>query len=98
MHLDAHALLTLLRFRLGDVFRSTLTFRERNYISGLMDTRNRWAHQLRFSADDTYRTLDDMERLLAAVSAPQSAALDEVGLRADEAVLALGPRVQVFRL
>jgi Swt1-like HEPN len=73
MHLDAHALLTLLRFRLGDVFRSTLSFRERNYISGLLDTRNRWAHQLRFSADDTYRTLDDMERLLAAVSAPQSA-------------------------
>jgi hypothetical protein len=50
-----------------------LTFRERNYISGLLDMRNRWAHQLRFSADDTYRTLDGIERLLAAVSAPQTA-------------------------
>ena len=73
MHLDAHALLTLLRLRRGEVFRGILTFRERNYINELLDMRNRWAHQLRFSADDTFRTLDGIERLLAAVSAPQLA-------------------------
>jgi hypothetical protein len=40
MHLDAHALLTLLRLRRGKVFRGVLTCRERNYINELLDMRN----------------------------------------------------------
>jgi len=43
---------------------------ERNYVSELREARNRWAHNERFSYDDTYRVLDTAERLLAAFAAP----------------------------
>ena len=36
--------------------------------------RNRWAHGDAFTADDTYRALDTMERLLAAADAAEQAA------------------------
>src|SRR5262249_30598009 len=55
----------------------TLGRMERNYVSELIDARNRWAHQETFSSDDAYRALDSAERLLLAVNAGESAA--EVG-------------------
>nr|HMS72687.1 Swt1 family HEPN domain-containing protein [Baekduia sp.] len=70
----------LLRVMAGEwraVFERTLGRTERNFVSELIETRNRWAHQESFTSDDAYRALDTVERLLQAVSAGEQAA--EVG-------------------
>ena len=72
---DASALLKLMWDTWNEVFRKTLGFSERSLVSEIRDWRNKWAHQEPFSSDDAYRALDSAERLLAAVSAPES---DEV--------------------
>ena len=58
------------------VFKDHLSRVEQSFASELRDARNRWAHNDAFGGDDTYRTLDTMERLLLAVGAPEPA--DEV--------------------
>ena len=60
-----------------EVFERDLGRMERNYVSELIDARNRWAHQEMFSSDDAYRALDSVERLLQAISAGEQAT--EVG-------------------
>jgi predicted AAA+ superfamily ATPase len=72
---DAAGLLKLMWETWNDVFGRTLGRAERSLVSELRDIRNKWAHQEPFSSDDTDRALDSMNRLLAAVSAPQA---DEV--------------------
>ena len=69
---DASALLKLMWDTWNDVFRHTLGFTERSLVSELRDWRNKWAHQERLSSDDADRALDSVERLLTAVSAPQT--------------------------
>jgi len=56
----------------NDVFGQTLGYAERSLVSELRTIRDRWAHQENFSSDDADRALDSSERLLAAISAPQS--------------------------
>jgi predicted AAA+ superfamily ATPase len=51
------------------VFRDKLSRAEQSFASELRDTGNKWGHGEKFSADDTYRALDTMERLLAAADA-----------------------------
>ena len=51
------------------VFKDRLSRAEQSFASELRETRNRWAHNDAFSADDTYRALDTIERLLTAVGA-----------------------------
>jgi hypothetical protein len=51
------------------IFRDHLSRVEQSFASELRDTGNKWAHGDEFSADDTYRALDTMERLLSAVHA-----------------------------
>jgi HEPN superfamily Swt1-like protein len=41
---------------------------EQGFATELKDAGNRWAHGDPFSADDTYRALDTMERLLTPIS------------------------------
>jgi predicted AAA+ superfamily ATPase len=72
---DAAALLKLMWQAWNDVFGRTLGRAERSLVQELRDCRNKWAHQDRFSSDDTDRALDSMARLLTAVSAPEA---DEV--------------------
>src|SRR5918911_82856 len=72
LHLDVHALLTLMWFQWNEVFRGTLGNAERSLVSELRDVRNRWAHQQPFSGDDAYRALDSATRLLSAVSAEEA--------------------------
>jgi hypothetical protein len=61
-------------------FKDQLSRAEQSFASELRETGNRWAHSEEFSADDTYRALDTMERLLTAIGAAEQA--DEVrGLR-----------------
>ena len=69
---DAAALIKLMWETWNDVFRRTLGFAERSLVSEIRDWRNKWAHQEPFTSDDTDRALDSVERLLAAVSAPQA--------------------------
>ncbi|MFB3901930.1 MAG: Swt1 family HEPN domain-containing protein [Acidobacteriota bacterium] len=73
--MDVAALLKLMWDHWNDVFSRILGHAERSLVSELREVRNKWAHQERFSSDDTDRALDSAERLLAAISAPQS---DEV--------------------
>lgn len=55
------------------VFKDTLSRVDQSFASELRETRNRWAQGDAFSADDTYRALDTMERLLSSVDAPAQA-------------------------
>lgn len=55
-------------------FRSPSPQTARGYATELRDAGNRWAHGDAFSADDTSRALDTMERLLAAAGAADQAA------------------------
>lgn len=69
---DLHAVLTVLWDHWSRVFRHRLGPAERSLISELREFRNRWAHQVDFDFDDTYRILDSVHRLLAAVDAPEA--------------------------
>jgi predicted AAA+ superfamily ATPase len=55
------------------VFKDVLSRAQQSLATELRDTRNKWAHNDAFSADDTYRALDTMERLLVAAGAPTQA-------------------------
>jgi predicted AAA+ superfamily ATPase len=74
---DVQFLLRTMTSTWREVFERTLGRMERNYVSELIDARNKWAHQETFSSDDAYRALDSAERLLLAVNAAEPAA--EVG-------------------
>jgi hypothetical protein len=54
-------------------FKDSLSRAEQSFASELRETGNRWAHGEAFSADDTYRALDTMERLLRAIGANEQA-------------------------
>ncbi len=51
------------------VFKDQLSRVEQGFATELKDAGNKWAHGDQFSDEDTYRTLDTMERLLAAIGA-----------------------------
>jgi predicted AAA+ superfamily ATPase len=69
-------------------FRDHLSRAEQSFASELRETRNRWAHGDAFSADDTYRALDTMERLLTAVDATgQATEVRSLRLEAQRSVL-----------
>ena len=68
---DAHSLLTVMWDQWNRAFRGRLDHAERSLVSELREYRNRWAHQVDFNFDDTYRILDSAERLLAAVEAEE---------------------------
>jgi len=70
---DAAAILKLMWEQWNAVFSRTLGHAERSLVSELRGFRNKWAHQEPFTGDDAYRALDSADRLLTAVSAPQSA-------------------------
>ncbi len=75
---DIAALLKLMAETWNEVFRQTLGFAERGLVSEIRTWRNKWAHQEPFSSDDAYRALDSAERLLSAVSAPESDEVDKM--------------------
>jgi predicted AAA+ superfamily ATPase len=89
---DATSLLSVMWQQWNDIFRRTLGPAERSLVQELRDHRNNWAHQRAFSGDDTYRALDSVSRLLAAVTAtPQVEEVDRMKnellrLRFDEQV------------
>ena len=84
---DVAALLKLMCDTWNDLFRPFLGHMVRAYVSELREHRKRWAHQERFSAEDTYRALDTTHRLLMAVAATQAA--DYVGKLKTEILVVL---------
>jgi hypothetical protein len=55
------------------VFKDQLSRVEQGYATELRHAGNQWAHAEPFSAEDTHRSLDTMERLLTAVGAAEQA-------------------------
>ena len=55
------------------VFSKELQRSDRNLVSIVRDARDRWAHNEAFTSDETYRALDAIQALLAAVSAEKQA-------------------------
>ncbi|BAY30860.1 ribonuclease III [Nostoc carneum NIES-2107] len=74
---DVAAILKLMIKQWDQVFKKNLTNSERALISELLEVRNKWAHQSRFSTDDTYRALDSIARLLKFTSATVEADIVE---------------------
>ncbi|MCF7668203.1 MAG: DUF499 domain-containing protein [Verrucomicrobia bacterium] len=74
---DTNNLLAVLWNHWNVVFRNTLGHAERSLVSELREIRNRWAHQRPFNSDDTYRALDNIGRLLNAVSAPEAKEIEK---------------------
>lgn len=52
-------------------FASSLSRAESALATEIRQVRNDWAHNKAFTADDTYRALDSIERLLIAIGAPE---------------------------
>ncbi|HEY7330649.1 MAG TPA: Swt1 family HEPN domain-containing protein [Gemmataceae bacterium] len=74
---DPQILLSVLWDQWNAVFREVLGPTERSLVSELRGIRNQWAHHEQFTSNDAIRALDSVERLLTAVSAPETAT--EVG-------------------
>jgi len=72
---DPAFLLKVMTEAWDSTFRSRLTRTDRNVVFELRDVRNRWAHNDAFNADDTYRALDSIERLLVAVDSKEADAV-----------------------
>ena len=75
---DASLLLRLMWDAWNSTFKQVLGFSERSLVSELRTFRNRWAHQEKFSSDDTDRALDSAARLLTAISAPEADELNKM--------------------
>jgi hypothetical protein len=69
---DTQALLAVMWDQWNVVFKNILSQAHRSIVSELRDVRNQWAHQNAFSADDAYRALDSIYRLLGAISAEEA--------------------------
>lgn len=76
---DLQFLLNVMWDKWQPIFSKGLSPRDRNYISELRYVRNSWAHNERFSTDDTLRALDTAKRLLkSAAAADQAIQVDEL--------------------
>ena len=75
---DTQALLSVMCELWNDCFKKILGPSDRNLAFELRDVRNKWAHQKAFSTDDAYRAIDSISRLLAAVSAEQVEAVEQM--------------------
>ncbi len=73
---DISALLTVMIRHWEGVFQK-LNLGNRVLVDELIEVRNKWAHQYRFSTDDSYRAVDSITRLLNAVSASEAKIAEE---------------------
>src|SRR6266849_4875396 len=69
---DMQGLVQIMRDQWEDVFGKSLGQSERTLVNELGETRNKWAYQNRFTADDAERAYDSVERLLQFVSPPEA--------------------------
>lgn len=76
---DVQALLSIMFKQWNKIFGKTLGHQERAWVSELMEIRKRSAHQNQtnqFDTDDAFRSLDNVERLLSAIAAPEAEEAD----------------------
>ncbi len=76
---DVQALLLIMFKHWNKVFGKVLGHSERSWVSELMEIRKRAAHQNTtnvFDTDDAFRALDNVERLLSAISAVEAEEAD----------------------
>jgi uncharacterized protein len=73
---DTSALVSTILGYWQEVFSKTLGNSDRSLVFEIKDARNKWAHRNTISVDDAYRAIDSMQRLLAAVTAPEAEELD----------------------
>ncbi|MGA9378579.1 MAG: ribonuclease III [Phormidium sp.] len=66
---DFSTLLIVMSKQWDNVFKKILSKTELALVNELIEIRNKWAHNITFSTDDTYRALDSIARLLKAFSA-----------------------------
>lgn len=95
---DVHALLGIVWFRWGEVFKRVLGNAERAYVSELREVRNLWAHQHTFTTNDTVRYLDTIARLLTAIGAPEAADVERMHAELQRTQIDEQARQQVRRL
>jgi predicted AAA+ superfamily ATPase len=76
--LDIQALLVILWENWNAVFENPLGRIARSYVSEIREVRNKWAHQQPFTADDAFRAIDTMARLLEMIGAPQQEELKKL--------------------
>jgi len=69
---DTTALLGVMIGEWQNVFKRNLGATERSIVGEMRDVRNRWAHEVAFSTDDTYRVFDNVHRLLSAIGAKEA--------------------------
>ncbi|HEY9864416.1 MAG TPA: ribonuclease III [Candidatus Obscuribacterales bacterium] len=67
---DVHVLLTIINKQFDRVFKKYLSS-EKGLVSELIEVRNKWAHNNRFLAEDAFRDLDSIHRLLVKIGAEQ---------------------------
>ncbi len=72
---DVSVLLNVINQRWDKVFKTYLS-PERGLVSELIEVRNKWAHNNCFLADDTFRALDSIHRLLVKIGAEQEKQVD----------------------
>jgi len=94
---DAHSVLTVMWDQWNAAFRTELGHAERSLVSELREFRNRWAHQAEFDFDDTYRILDSVRRLLAAIDAAQIEEVERLKRELLEAHVAEEVNTQIQR-
>jgi predicted AAA+ superfamily ATPase len=70
---DVAVLLILMWDLYNEVFKSSLGYPPRGWVSELREVRNQWAHQKAFTTNDALRALDSIERLLRAIDATTQA-------------------------
>ncbi len=76
---DVNALLMIMTKHWNKVFAKKLGHSERSWASELIEIRKRAAHQNKtngFDTDDAFRALDNVERLLSAIAAPEAEEAD----------------------
>lgn len=77
---DIQVLLMIMQNNWNEVFKNTLGYAERSYVSEIREIRNRAAHQTKqnvFASRDAIRALDTMQRLLESISASQADLIDK---------------------
>ncbi len=69
---DTQRLLRVMLDNWQSGFKQDLSTADRGFVNELIEVRNRFAHEQAFSADDTSRALDTMQRLLTSIAAKKA--------------------------
>lgn len=69
---DSSVLLKVIIRQWDQVFKKKLDYSKLGLVREILEFRHKWAHERRFSTDDTYRALDSILRILKTISASEA--------------------------